>query len=77
MPGYFKNEAATADTLIDNWLHTGDIGYSDDDGNVFIVDRKKELIKVKGLQVENCYCHQASTVQFESISRLPLLNWRT
>lgn len=51
MPGYFKNPAATADTLIDGWCHTGDIGYYDKDGRVFIVDRKKELIKVKGLQV--------------------------
>merc|ERR1712025_1001018 len=51
MPGYFKNEKATAETLIDGWIHTGDIGYYDETHSVFIVDRKKELIKVKGLQV--------------------------
>ena len=51
MPGYFKNAAATAETLVDDWCHTGDIGYYDEQGRVFIVDRKKELIKVKGLQV--------------------------
>jgi len=51
MPGYFKNDQATAETLIDGWLHTGDIGYFDENGHVFLVDRKKELIKVKGLQV--------------------------
>jgi len=51
MPGYFKNEKATTETLIGGWCHTGDIGYFDENGNVFIVDRKKELIKVKGLQV--------------------------
>eukprot|EP00092_Neocalanus_flemingeri_P028236 GFUD01030662.1.p1 GENE.GFUD01030662.1~~GFUD01030662.1.p1 ORF type:complete len:562 (+),score=162.99 GFUD01030662.1:38-1723(+) len=51
MPGYFKNAEATAETLFDGWLHTGDIGYYDQDGHVFLVDRKKELIKVKGLQV--------------------------
>jgi len=51
MPGYLKNDAATAETLIGGWIHTGDIGYYDQAGNVFIVDRKKELIKVKGLQV--------------------------
>lgn len=33
------------------WLHTGDIGYIDEDDNVFIVDRIKELIKFKGFQV--------------------------
>ena len=51
MPGYFKNAAATAETLVDDWCHTGDIGYYDEQGRVFIEDRKKELIKVKGLQV--------------------------
>ena len=53
MPGYFNNEKATAETLIDGWIHTGDIGHYDENGSVYIIDRKKELIKVKGLQV--CY----------------------
>ncbi|XP_059627296.1 4-coumarate--CoA ligase-like 1 [Cornus florida] len=52
MQGYFKNEVETAQTIDKNgWLHTGDIGYIDDDGDVFIVDRIKELIKYKGFQV--------------------------
>jgi len=51
MPGYFKNAEATAETVVDGWLHTGDIGYYDQEGYVYLVDRKKELIKVKGLQV--------------------------
>jgi len=51
MPGYFKNSTATEETIIDGWCHSGDIGYYDEDGNTFVVDRKKELIKVKGLQV--------------------------
>lgn len=36
---------------VEGWLHTGDIGYVDDDDEVFIVDRLKEIIKFKGFQV--------------------------
>lgn len=52
MQGYLNNPQATAITL-DNegWLHTGDIGYADEDGFFWIVDRVKELIKYKGMQV--------------------------
>ena len=39
MPGYFKNELATAETIIGDWLHTGDIGYYDQVG----VDSKSRL----------------------------------
>ena len=52
MQGYLGRADATAATIdSDGWLHTGDVGYVDDDGDVFIVDRVKELIKYKGLQV--------------------------
>jgi acyl-CoA synthetase (AMP-forming)/AMP-acid ligase II len=52
MRGYLGKPEATAATIdADGWLHTGDVGYVDDDGDVFIVDRVKELIKYKGLQV--------------------------
>jgi long-chain acyl-CoA synthetase len=53
MTGYFENPEATAQTLQDGWLHTGDLGRIDDDGNLFIVGRKKEMIL--GASGENVY----------------------
>jgi acyl-CoA synthetase (AMP-forming)/AMP-acid ligase II len=52
MVGYLNNLEATVSTIDDDgWLHTGDIGYADEDGHFYIVDRMKELIKYKGFQV--------------------------
>lgn len=52
MKGYCDNEQATAITIDkDGWLHSGDIGYYDEQGYFYIVDRLKELIKYKGFQV--------------------------
>jgi len=51
MRGYLNNDEATAKTIIDGWLHTGDIACGDCDGYFQISDRLKELIKVSGWQV--------------------------
>lgn len=51
MQGYWDRPDETASILRDGWLYTGDIGYMDEDGYVFIVDRKKDLIKPSGFQV--------------------------
>ncbi len=51
MAGYFENEAATADVFVDGWLRTGDVGYVDEEGHVFLVDRIKDLIISSGFNV--------------------------
>ncbi len=56
MTGYWQNPEETEQVLQSHgegghWLHTGDLGYLDEDGYLFIVDRKKELIKISGYQV--------------------------
>jgi len=56
--GYWKKPEATSETIVDGWVHTGDIGKIDDEGFIYVLDRKKDMInrggeKIYSLEVEN------------------------
>ncbi len=53
MTGYWRNPEATEKTLRGGWLHTGDLGYQDDKGHFYFVDRKKDMIKTGGENVSS------------------------
>ncbi|NHN56009.1 long-chain fatty acid--CoA ligase [Calidifontibacter sp. DB0510] len=59
MRGYYKNPEATAEALRGGWLHTGDIGYLDEDNFLFIVDRAKDMIISGGFNVYSTEVEQA------------------
>ena len=46
--GYYRDEAATCEVIEDGWLHSGDVGELDDDGHLWVVDRKKDIIITSG-----------------------------
>lgn len=51
MPGYYRRDDLTAAAIRDGWLFTGDLGYVDDDGFLFLVDRKKDMIDSGGVKI--------------------------
>lgn len=51
MSGYYKNPYGTLRTIIDGWVHTGDLGYQDEEGYLHVVDRKKDMIITGGFNV--------------------------
>lgn len=59
--GYLNRPDATAETIVDGWLHTGDIGYLDEDGFLFLVDRAKDMVLRGG---ENIYCAEVEAVLY-------------
>ena len=60
--GYWNNPEATAESFIDGWWRTGDVGYIDDDGFIYVIDRIKDVIIRGG---ENVYCVEIESVLFE------------
>ena len=57
--GYINRPEATAESITEGWLHTGDVAYMDDDGFLFLVDRKKDMVLRGG---ENIYCAEVEAV---------------
>jgi long-chain acyl-CoA synthetase len=67
--GYINRPEATAESITDGWLHTGDIARVDEDGFIFIVDRKKDMVLRGG---ENVYCAEveAAFYRHESVAEV-------
>ena len=53
MPGYWRNEEQTRQSLRDGWLYTGDLGWIDEDGFLYFVDRKKDIIRRRGENISS------------------------
>ncbi|HVP80367.1 MAG TPA: long-chain-fatty-acid--CoA ligase [Thermodesulfobacteriota bacterium] len=66
--GYWKNPEATRQTIVEGWIHTGDIGKIDEEGFIYILDRKKDMInrggeKIYSLEVENVICDNPKVLE--------------
>lgn len=79
MKGYWRNPEATAETLRKGWLHTGDMGYMDEGGYLFIMDRSKDMIITGG---ENVYPREIEEVMIRhpavrevAVIGIPDLKW--
>jgi acyl-CoA synthetase (AMP-forming)/AMP-acid ligase II len=79
MPGYYKRDDLTAEAIKDGWMHSGDMGYTDEDGYLYLVDRKKDMIISGGVNVyprdieEIVVQHQA--VQEAAVFGIPHDKW--
>lgn len=73
MKGYWKKPTETAETLMDGWIHTGDIGYMDEDGFVFLVNRKKDMINVSGYKVFPKEIEGTLITEFSQIDELAIV----
>jgi acyl-CoA synthetase (AMP-forming)/AMP-acid ligase II len=62
MAGYWQNPAATAQVMVDGWLYTGDLGYLDQEGYLYIVERKHDLIVTGG---ENVYPREVEDILYQ------------
>ena len=79
MQGYWRNPEATAETIKDGWLHTGDAGYKDAEGFIYIVDRIKDMVitggvNVASVEVENCI-YQLGEVAECAVFGIPHPDW--
>ena len=79
MKGYWRQDAATADTIRGGWLYTGDLGYWDDDGYIFLAGRSKDFIKRGGEMISpqevEQVLHSHPDIEEAAIIGIPDIDW--